>query len=326
MTQAEFSIFMQQRGAVTVNKTSTAVFNGYPFAAAFGSGKTNGKTSVILTFRFFPNPTRAFAKELLAVAPKNLLNMSGNRYTGPNLVITVTAKNDADFSGLFDRFLASLAALAQKHGMFPPAFCPVCKKHQCDAYALQGTAYVPVHAACVQTSASEKYTKAEKNLREGNRGLGILGAVLGAAIGPIPAILCLYFTEYLVSILFALGPLCAYYGYKLFRGKMDKGIIPITIATTVLSIPYMTYATLALLFYLEGFRAPPLSAIFSEELIPMLLQISLFVVIGYVVVLGLIKRTGKTDIAEAVSSAQTLRPIQPAVPPQQAPSPPNQPF
>ena len=72
---------------------------------------------------------------------------------------------------------------------------------------------------------------------------GIIGALIGALIGTIPWILVYIYGNMLLSLLALIIGYSAFFGYKLFRGKLDKktpwiiaivSIIAITIAALVI--------------------------------------------------------------------------------------------
>lgn len=316
MTSIEFINFMTQRGGTGAGNMNCAAFNGYPFTAVFGKGAAGGKTVVYINMDLTPAPKGKFMRELIATDGAHLQNITNNNSSGfASLRITVKANNDVEFAAAFDRFLVTVTGMAQRDGLYPSPACPICKQNGCDSYGLQGAIYRPVHAQCVQTTAAQKHLKAEKNLNEGNRGLGIIGAVLGAAVGAIPAILYYAFFDtiyiYLFALLCALEPLCSYYGYKLFRGKLDRGVLPVIIATSLLAIPYMVYGTVAVVFYSEGYTPPNFFEIFDSALAGIFGQIAIFVALGFFIVAGIVTRTAKGDIKDALSAAQSLRPIQP---------------
>ena len=84
---------------------------------------------------------------------------------------------------------------------------------------------------------------------------GIIGAVIGGAIGAIPWVLAYVYGGMMLSILAALIAAGEFYGYKLAKGKMNKSL-PVIIM--ILAIIIVTIATLlvipALLMQKEGIK------------------------------------------------------------------------
>ena len=73
---------------------------------------------------------------------------------------------------------------------------------------------------------------------------GIIGAVIGGAIGAIPWVLAYVYGGMMLSILAALIAAGEFYGYKLAKGKMKKSL-PVIIM--VLAIVIVTIATLIII-------------------------------------------------------------------------------
>ena len=59
--------------------------------------------------------------------------------------------------------------------------------------------------------------------------------------------------EKIYALLFALIPLCIYYGYKLLKGKMNKVVIVLTVILSVLSVYMIEMLLLAYYIVAEGF-------------------------------------------------------------------------
>ena len=52
--------------------------------------------------------------------------------------------------------------------------------------------------------------------------LGVIGSIIGALIATLPWILMYIYGEMMLSLLAILIAFGAFYGYKLFKGKIDK--------------------------------------------------------------------------------------------------------
>ena len=122
-------------------------------------------------------------------------------------------------------------------GFKPNEVCPKCGQTGCDVAAVCGVhEFRPTHRACLQGNAEDISEKADKNAQNGSYLLGILGAILGMLVGTLPTLLTVVFLDYEYAILFALMPVCAYFGYKLFGGKMNTAAIVVTVIMAVLGV------------------------------------------------------------------------------------------
>ncbi len=74
--------------------------------------------------------------------------------------------------------------------------------------------------------------------------LGVIGSIIGALIATLPWILMYIYGEMMLSLLAILIAFGAFYGYKLFKGKIDKKL-PIIIS--VVSIIAISIATLIII-------------------------------------------------------------------------------
>lgn len=97
----------------------------------------------------------------------------------------------------------------------------------------------------------------QKNVQEGNYITGIIGAILGGIITTIPWVLVYVYGNMMLSILAVLIATGEFYGYKLFKGKMSKGIPAILM---ILAIIIVTVATLVIIpALLIGQKGLPIS-------------------------------------------------------------------
>lgn len=86
--------------------------------------------------------------------------------------------------------------------------------------------------------------KAETN---GSYSIGVVGAILGGLIGTLPWILCYVYANMMYSILSVFIPICAFKGFELFKGRVDKKL-PIIIG--IISFAAITLATLVIIPHL----------------------------------------------------------------------------
>lgn len=189
-------------------------------------------------------------------------------------------------------------------GHIAPAFCPYCKQGMMDAEAHVNGFLVPVHKACVENNTYQSYQAIQKNETTGsNRLLGILGAMLGALVGSIPALLLIVFLNMVSAWLYALVAICSYYGYKLFKGKMDKWVVLIVIICTLLA-PFFVEQVQFFFYYhtYTGTWLPPHQSIalyfevmsFGDMMADLAMPL-LFTGLGILFSLGIIRQNNATE-------------------------------
>ena len=71
---------------------------------------------------------------------------------------------------------------------------------------------------------------------KGSYFMGIIGAVIGAIIATIPWVIAYVYLQYILSALAMIVAFGAFYGYKLFKGRMGKGAKIIIIVASLLAI------------------------------------------------------------------------------------------
>ena len=77
-----------------------------------------------------------------------------------------------------------------------------------------------------------------------NMALGIVGAFIGGLVGTLPWIICYVYANMMYSILAVFIPICAFKGYEIFKGSINK-IVPIIIG--VVSLVAISLATLIII-------------------------------------------------------------------------------
>lgn len=81
--------------------------------------------------------------------------------------------------------------------------------------------------------------------------LGILGALVGGAIGTLPWILCYVYANMMYSILAIVIAIGAFKGYELMKGKMDRSVPIIISIISVIAITVATLVVIPLLLILK---------------------------------------------------------------------------
>lgn len=285
------------------------VYGGYPFFAAFGK---NVPGMLVVRMTVAGQLDRPLIDAIRREVPKGcVVNFDQKAGT---VSVTCSGQNTTAVE-CFQRALEVTAAALRERGLRPAETCPFCGQAGCDALALHGSGYVPVHQACVANQSQTVAAKAEENAVMGNYFTGFLGALLGGLVGVIPNVLAAVFLERIIALLYALIPLGAYYGYKLCKGKMNKGALVCAIISSVINLfmvelvsQYiwisMEYGLVNVLDYLVVF----VLALLDGELTAGLLQGALFMALGLWISWGQISRTSGNDVQEATAIQATMHP------------------
>lgn len=237
MNLEEFTRFAQGLGCKCLSNGAFGVYKGYPFAATFNP---RGGGAAVVTLSVTGKAGGKLVREVKKTLPKGctfVLTAAG-RYTltcpsgGEGLERNFTAAMDAVISAFRDADLV------------PGETCPICKQEGCNATALVGGAYVKVHKDCVEQMSAGTMAKAEEAM-QGNYVTGFIGAILGGVVGAIPATLYWGLADtlsyYLLALFYAIIPLCANFGYKLFKGKANNAAFFSTLIASVLNLFTVVY-------------------------------------------------------------------------------------
>ncbi|MPM94666.1 hypothetical protein SDC9_141814 [bioreactor metagenome] len=211
-----------------------------------------------------------------------------------------------------------MTGILTEEGIGIPAACPLCREkgRSCDALALVGGGYVPVHQSCCRSRASEGVTRAEQNDAYGSYLTGILGALLFGLAACLPTVLSIWFLDRILAVFYALIPLGAYYGYKLFRGKMNRAALPIVIVVSVLALFAIEQMIFYLLIvntygvYLSVLDTVPFyfSVMTPGDIVSEMAGSFLFLLLGLWMTFRVIKRTNRTKIQESVVQLESMVP------------------
>lgn len=240
MDFAQFSDFAAARGCRQVQNDAFGIYRGYPFAVHYKKG---GQGQLTAAFKFGSKTPKSLLKEMrAALKPYGASPMS---YAPDRVGFLLAGKEGAEEN--FDNALSALAELFTAAGLTPPTVCPFCKGNGCDTLAFVGGGYVPVHRACLDRALAGNATAARRSMQQGNYFTGILGALAGGLVGALPSLLTIWFASRVFALLFALIPICAYQGYKLCRGRLNRVATVVTILSSILQV----FVLEQLLFYIS---------------------------------------------------------------------------
>jgi len=140
------------------------------------------------------------------------------------------------FNGTPAQCLQEALRVLARNGYRPDEVCPHCGRSACDAAGLYGGAYHTTHRACLREQVDAAEAAAEKNQREGSYFTGILGGIIGMLVGTLPSLLTVTLLDSVYALLFALIPICTYFGYKLLGGKLNRFALVFSIIMTILGV------------------------------------------------------------------------------------------
>lgn len=243
-------------------------------------------------------------------------SVTGTLNTGSAFTISLRLSGKEAPLDQFSAAADGIVAVLREKGLSPAQTCACCGRGAAESLCMV-TTFQPVHAACMQQKIQSVKAQVESNQQNGSYLTGALGALLGALVGAIPAILILLLTDTLYSLLFALVPLAAMYGYRLMKGKNDKVSIGIVVLISILSVVFMVFV-LSVILLMREFGASLGEALdymfhyldFSDfvEIVGSFWQGFLFMLLGIAASWGYLSRTGKSQVADAELLMNTLRP------------------
>ena len=221
------------------------IYSDYPLILQF-QGNGNTVASILIRIQLQQTLVKKQRKELKLLLKKRAQII----VTGQTLQLTIrTPKEEALLvcNYVLDHATEYLRTL----NYTAPEICPICGNGSCDSAVYYNGAFQKVHANCITAAMDHLTQKANKNQLNGSYPLGILGALLGGLVGILPNLLTIWFTETIYVLLYALIPICIYWGYRLFRGVINKSAIIITIVLSVLYLFIMEFVLLVISVYIE---------------------------------------------------------------------------
>lgn len=321
ITLESFSNVIAAKGGMMFGKIGCNVYKDMPYRVDYVR-YTSSAVDFYLTLSFAQRSNSAYLRKVRKSLGRDIKTYAPIT-NGSVLKLMLRIKGNSDFPQKFDTMLEAFWQEAKNAGLHTSSNCAVCKQPGVDSYAIHNNPFVPVHASCVQATVGKAIGKVQDNEVNGNYALGFLGAVLGGLVGLIPSLVAGLVFNIISGWLCALVPLAAYYGYKLFKGKMNHAAFASTLMVSIIMIPVMQYMLtvlqagreyfniygtfyfLPLGDYIDAFTRVP------EDFLPLLMQVALFIGIGIVIVLGVVRRGNQHAYEEAAFSGNSIRPINP---------------
>ena len=262
---------------------------------------------------------RALAKtlrsDLKSRLPKTILGCVNN---GDHLTCTLTLDKKTPYTDQFEAALNAIADALRQKDVAPASTCAVCGREHPDSLCLIG-GYQPVHAACVNTMTETTKQAAEENERKGSYLTGFIGGVLGVLVGLVPSLLSILLFDRIYTVLFALVPLCAMWGYRKLNGKRSGASIVIIILLSLAGVVLLEFLAVTISFkqelgmtLLSAMRFT-LNYLFSSVGVGVMLQESLaellFMAIGIFIAWHFLAHTNHGEISQANAIRHSLHPI-----------------
>ncbi len=309
MDISAFKEAMERGGMRVLGTGAFGVVDGYPLMAVYA-----GAASLRVTVAMGPQEWRLRKAELKT----ELRKFGPVAWAGDRLVVSFRARRMTDG---YRQAVLPLARTLKDLGIAIDDTCPVCGRGGCEAAAPYGQAYRPVHRACLESALAGTKESAAENRQNGSYLSGIAGAILGGIVGVIPSLLTVIAVDTVYAILFALVPLCAYYGYKLFKGKMDRTALICSIVMGILSVYILNFSGIGYILIEDygmtfGRMLQAMPAFLGDisvwgEITRSSITQFIFAAIGIFLVWGAISRTAAGEVANAESVLAMSMPLRP---------------
>lgn len=266
-------------------KTIYGVNNGYHFSLNLLSNKKipTYQVSILVNKVMTLDNIKTIRKELQSVVS---MNEEHNAFLLQALInFPKENENKKDF---FIEFMNTLTKALQKENIDDYNRCLFCnddKEKEEKEWVVIRKLYVLSHQSCAEEEL--KTTKEKSNRLK----MSLLGGIIGAFIGFVPAFLALIFADYFIGVLYALSPICAYLGYTLGKAPLKWYTTLCVAISSFLATIVATICFLAILANTNGesligyIRNP------NNQCYTIVLQSILFDIIGIFISWGFITRT-----------------------------------
>lgn len=311
MNLQQFAENVQSIGLRVVGSSAFGTWGDFPVAASLNGGGSGNMA--IFALAADPQLIKQNRKAVLKPLRTALKGTAVVNIGTDSVNFTIKAKPQTLLQKAQDTQNIALPIL-HEYGIAPPQTCRLCGQGGCDSYAGVYGGYRPVHARCVQALGEKAEAEYQHNQQNGSYARGILGAILGGLVAAIPNLLTIWFMEVIYSLLYALIPLGAYFGYKKLGGKMNKAGVAVVCLISVVVGLLIDPITVVIAFVSEGLPLSLLPYIFANDefiavLMPEILKSLLFVALGIFIVWSKISRTAAHSVLDVQQVVQTLQPM-----------------
>lgn len=302
----EAANFFGQKGYKLTQKEAYGFIGNFPVRVTFA------KNLVQVIFQIDPADSRRLKKPL-ARALKDA-GFGAQQILEQNYYAISISTKRADIAERYATLERTLLTAFQENQIFPMDNCPICGRSGCESATQHGAGYRMAHRDCLVTAQESAREKAEENQFSGNYALGFLGGLLGGIVGCIPNILTIWFTERIYAVLYALIPLGIYYGYKLFKGRLNRVTLIYTIVLSVVLAIVTDLTVVAIGLLAEGYELAVMGMLigdpeFWSAMSSDILLSLVFVALGIGFSWTRITRTAHSDAEGMAASLETVQPI-----------------
>jgi hypothetical protein len=165
----------------------------------------------------------------------NILNVDDDTAKPHVFFVVLNPADEMEAQSLYPFIINRLGeALKEFENLAPPVACAICNGEASDTLATYNDTLNIVHRDCLERWVHEeeqKFKDKDDNPRAFN---GLIGGLVGGVVGALPAFLALFFFEYFVFVLFALIPVGAAFGWRLFGGKFTRMTTVVVILLSLL--------------------------------------------------------------------------------------------
>lgn len=307
-------VALAPRGFETAGALCFGIWNGYVVQLRPYSG-ANYYLDVAVRV---DKKDKALRKGIQKSVKENYGKNLGCINNGQFLSFAVRFQKKTPYEEQFAAYMSAILPALREHGVRPADSCAICGGGTPDSLCLSGGCYQPVHSGCIHNLATQAQDAVEQNKVNGSYLTGFVGALLGMLVGTLPNIFTIVSMEYIYAVLFALVPMASAWGYRKFKGKMDKLAIVIVVLLSFVSIFIMQYLVLAITLLDEYsltvgdalwfasdllFTADGLALIVSESG-----SLFLFMLLGLFFAWRYIGQTNASSIKQLDTLMSTLRP------------------
>lgn len=242
MNQQQMEHFFTQRQYTTFENFALGAEGIWPVCVVHESSLTGSTISLSIDVQQVPEQDirQTLKEDVKAIHHCEL------GWTDDAVCVDLKPKDEQDLMQQWERLFSMLFDFFDTYHITPPTRCPVCDQEGCDILALYQAHFAPIHSVCLQRLMNEAEERAELQHLNGSYVTGLIGGILGGILGALPNLLLTWMAGRSHSLLFALIPLGIYYGYKLFRGKMNHIALVLTIGLSIIDFLLMNFVLLAI--------------------------------------------------------------------------------
>lgn len=229
MNAQEFLSQVGARGMLVSDNRAYGEMAGYPFVLRPAFRKAHTVSAVFLLAKPVKRAQRLQLQQMLKESGRVQVH-------GAKVTLIVCSRND----NIYERLMRGIQLLTegfQKAHVTVPDQCPFCHESNCDTLAVADGFYVPAHQYCVNRSMQVE----GKNGKPVSAAVGgymgaLCMAILLAAAALLPNLISLWLLGRIYVWFYTLIPLGAYFGFRMGKGRMGHGVMPLVILLSLVGV------------------------------------------------------------------------------------------